>query len=60
LNLDKTEVLRRGRTLPLKHTFSCIQPDDGKHCGACNKCFERRRAFAAAGIEDPTEYQASS
>ncbi len=56
LHVEKTEVLRRGRDLPLKYTFSCIRPRDGKHCGACNKCFERRRAFALAGIDDPTEY----
>jgi 7-cyano-7-deazaguanine synthase len=57
LNLDKTEVLKRGRDLPLEYTFSCIQPRGREHCGACNKCAERRQAFAAAGIEDPTEYQ---
>ena len=59
LNLDKIEILRRGRSLPLKHTFSCIRPQNNEHCGVCNKCFERRRAFAGAGIEDPTKYQAS-
>jgi 7-cyano-7-deazaguanine synthase len=56
LNLDKTDVLKRGRNLPLAHTFSCIRPRQGKHCGACNKCAERRRAFMRAGIEDPTDY----
>jgi 7-cyano-7-deazaguanine synthase len=54
--LSKTEVLRRGRHLPLGHTFSCIAPAGGRHCGQCNKCAERRRAFAAAGVVDPTEY----
>src|SRR5262249_45379846 len=57
LNLTKIEVLRRGRGMPLRHTFSCMRPINGKHCGACNKCAERRRAFQQAGIEDPTEYQ---
>src|SRR5262249_10607349 len=28
----------------------------GRHCGRCNKCAERRRAFVAAGIADPTDY----
>ena len=54
--LSKAEVLRRGRTLPLELTFSCIHPSAGRHCGACNKCAERRRAFADAGIEDRTPY----
>jgi 7-cyano-7-deazaguanine synthase len=55
--LSKAEVLRRGRGLPLEWTFSCIRPADGRHCGACNKCAERRRGFAAAGLPDPTEYR---
>lgn len=56
LNLDKTDVLKRGRDLPLRHTFSCMRPRAGRHCGECNKCAERKRAFVAAGINDPTEY----
>jgi 7-cyano-7-deazaguanine synthase len=54
--LTKTEVLRRGRGLPLHLTFSCIGPAGGRHCGACNKCTERQKAFAEAGMVDPTEY----
>ena len=54
--LKKTEVMRRGRGLPLEHTFSCIKPVAGLHCGVCNKCGERREAFAAAEMIDPTEY----
>jgi 7-cyano-7-deazaguanine synthase len=56
LDLDKTAVMHRGRGLPLGLTFSCIRPIDGRHCGACNKCAERRRAFADAGMPDPTAY----
>jgi 7-cyano-7-deazaguanine synthase len=56
LNLSKAEVLRRGRHLPLGRTFSCMRPVGGKHCGACNKCAERRHAFAAAGLPDSTPY----
>jgi 7-cyano-7-deazaguanine synthase len=55
--LGKAEVLRRGRGLPLEWTFSCLRPADGRHCGACNKCAERRRGFAAAGVPDPTDYR---
>ena len=55
--LSKTEVMHRGRNLPLGLTFSCIHPGNGRHCGRCNKCAERRRAFADAGRDDPTEYQ---
>ncbi len=54
--LHKTDVLRRGRDLPLEHTFSCVRPLHGRHCGACNKCAERREGFRAAGLPDPTSY----
>ena len=54
--LTKAEVLNLGRELQLQHTFSCIQPDDEHHCGRCNKCAERRRAFADLSIEDATTY----
>jgi 7-cyano-7-deazaguanine synthase len=56
LHLSKTDVLLRGRQLPLEHTFSCLQPVAGRHCGACNKCAERQRAFRDAGVADPTHY----
>jgi 7-cyano-7-deazaguanine synthase len=54
--LSKGQVLERGRGLPLELTFSCIRPVDGKHCGQCNKCAERRRAFADIALADATEY----
>lgn len=53
---DKKHVMEIGRHLPLDKTFSCISPINGRHCGACNKCAERQKAFESAGIIDPTEY----
>jgi 7-cyano-7-deazaguanine synthase len=58
-HLSKAEVLGRGRDLPLEHTFSCVAPVGTNHCHACNKCAERHKAFAAAGIEDRTSYALS-
>jgi len=55
-DLKKIDVLHRGRGLPLQLTFSCIQPRGFKHCGRCNKCGERQRAFRDATLLDPTEY----
>lgn len=55
-HLSKKELLPRGRDLPLGLTWSCMQPLGSLQCGQCNKCAERRRAFAAAGIPDPTVY----
>jgi len=55
--LPKKDVLELGRGLPLELTFSCIVPADGLHCGRCNKCAERRRAFRVAGLKDITPYK---
>lgn len=63
---DKAAVIRRGVALgvPLELTLSCMNPLEGRptpvHCGVCSKCRERRDAFAAAGVEDPTAYVALS
>jgi 7-cyano-7-deazaguanine synthase len=54
--MSKTAVMRLGAGLPLAETFSCISPIEEIHCGRCNKCGERRRAFADAHLEDPTQY----
>ena len=54
--LTKTQVMERGRGMPLELTFSCIRPVERLHCGRCNKCEERRVAFAGAGMKDRTPY----
>lgn len=55
--LAKTDVIRRGATLPLELTLSCLHPTPlGAHCGDCNKCRERADAFTAAGVPDQTNY----
>jgi 7-cyano-7-deazaguanine synthase len=54
--LEKFKIIRAHRDLPLELTFSCICPREGRHCGRCNKCAERRQAFIAAQIPDQTDY----
>jgi 7-cyano-7-deazaguanine synthase len=54
--LHKTDVLRKGAGMPLAWSFSCIRPAGRAHCGRCNKCAERRKGFAEAGLPDPTHY----
>jgi 7-cyano-7-deazaguanine synthase len=54
--MNKMEVMALGRGLPLELTFSCIAPVGRLHCGRCNKCAERKRAFRDAGADDLTEY----
>jgi 7-cyano-7-deazaguanine synthase len=48
--------MQLGRDMPLELTFSCIDPVDGLHCGRCNKCAERQKAFRSIDLEDPTRY----
>jgi 7-cyano-7-deazaguanine synthase len=55
-HLHKTDVVLRGKDLPLDLTFSCINPVQGQHCGTCNKCAERKKGFADAGVHDHTRY----
>jgi 7-cyano-7-deazaguanine synthase len=54
--LPKRRVMEMGRHLPLQLTFSCLAPVDGLHCGHCNKCGERRKAFQQLQLADPTPY----
>ncbi len=53
---EKSDVVRKGRALPLELTFSCANPRGTLHCGACTKCAERVDGFREAGIADPTRY----
>jgi 7-cyano-7-deazaguanine synthase len=54
--LSKERLVRQWQRLPLQLTFSCIAPRGIKHCGKCNKCAERQRAFRRAGVPDETVY----
>jgi 7-cyano-7-deazaguanine synthase len=54
--LPKHRVMELGRHLPLELTFSCLAPVEGEHCGRCNKCAERRRAFQRIQLADRTPY----
>ena len=53
----KEDVIVMGKKLPLEITFSCINPKGYEHCGDCNKCTERKKAFFAAGVFDKTRYK---
>ena len=39
-------------------TWSCYK-GGAVHCGVCGTCVERREAFLAAGLADPTVYLAT-
>ena len=56
--MTKGEVIATGRYSALAASFSCIAPAGELHCGRCNKCEERHRAFVSGGWDDPTRYAA--
>lgn len=61
ISLTKAEIIRLGTELGVDYslTVSCYQADaDGRACGLCDSCRLRRTGFEAAGLPDPTPYQA--
>ncbi len=57
-DMHKADVVRAGAGMPVAEALSCASPVDGRHCGVCGKCGERRRGFIDAGVQDPTDYVA--
>jgi len=59
IGLTKGQIVAQGAELGVDFslTWSCYEGGE-IHCGECGTCFERREAFAAAGVPDPTEYRA--
>jgi 7-cyano-7-deazaguanine synthase len=58
VRLSKADIVKRGARLgvPFSKTWSCYK-GGARHCGRCGTCVERREAFAAAKVADPTEYE---
>lgn len=57
-NISKNDIAAKGKNLGVDYakTYSCYKGGE-KHCGKCGTCVERKEALAAAGIEDPTQYE---
>ena len=63
IDLSKAEIVTLGMQLGVDYaqTVSCYQAyDEGRACGRCDSCRLRREGFVAAGLADPTRYQAGS
>lgn len=58
ITYHKAHIVKLGAGLgvPFSKTWSCYVGDE-KHCGKCSTCIERKEAFIAAGITDPTRYE---
>ncbi len=56
--MDKSRIAAEGARLGVdfSRTWSCYK-GRAIHCGKCGTCVERREAFAAAGLADPTVYE---
>ena len=60
LHLNKAGIIRAGVAAGVDYrlTVSCYQATElGEACGKCDSCRFRRRGFAEAGVDDPTQYQ---
>lgn len=55
-SMTKESVLALVPDAPLHLTVSCLNPLQGRHCGRCNKCAERKKAFQRANVADRTRY----
>ncbi len=63
IRMTKAQIIETGISLGVDYamTHSCYDPSpEGLACGSCDACILRRNGFAAAGIPDPTAYEAST
>ena len=58
IELDKEEIVKLGVEVgaPMELSYSCYKGSD-KHCGVCESCMRRKRAFKKLNIEDLSEYE---
>lgn len=58
INMNKKDIIIKGDEIdaPMNLSYSCYVGTE-KHCGVCESCKRRKRAFIKAKIIDPTEYE---
>lgn len=57
IELNKKEIVKLGKKLqaPMDLSYSCYVGEN-VHCGSCESCLRRKRAFIESGIQDMTNY----
>lgn len=57
IDLDKDEIVKLGDDLnsPMDLSYSCYQGGEN-HCGVCESCMRRKRAFKQAKVKDDSVY----
>lgn len=57
INMNKMNIVELGEEIkaPLNLTYSCYKGEK-EHCGVCESCMRRKRAFRDAEIHDKTDY----
>lgn len=57
IDLNKKDIVELGKKInaPMDISYSCYSGKN-EHCGLCESCVRRKRAFIEANIEDPTKH----
>lgn len=58
IDMDKKEIVKIGKKVnaPMEISYSCYMGEK-EHCGVCESCMRRKRAFEMSGIMDKTVYK---
>lgn len=58
IEMNKKDIVKLGNQInaPLELSYSCYMGQE-EHCGVCESCMRRKRAFEDAGVEDVTIYE---
>lgn len=58
IDLNKEEIVKLGVEVdaPMQLSYSCYKGGN-KHCGVCESCMRRKRAFKNTGVKDLSEYE---
>lgn len=58
IDLNKEEIVALGVKVgaPMELSYSCYKGGN-KHCGVCESCMRRKRAFENLGVKDLSEYE---